>query len=130
MTEEARLQRDGLALTLPCPPTANLYYRHVGHRTLLSKEGRVYKQTVADRCLLARVRKLSGEVAVAVHWYRPAKRGDVDNILKPLLDALKGHAFGDDARVAKLCVERHDTDRHHPRVEVTISPLAPPRPTP
>ena len=121
MTESE--EQKAIVLTLPCPPTANTYYRHVGHRVLISSEGRSYKRTVEARCWLAKVRPISGAVALEIHWYRPAKRGDVDNILKPLLDALKDHAFGDDATVARLVAERHDTDRKNPRVEVTISPL-------
>jgi len=37
-----------VVLVLPYPPLNNVYYRHVGHRVLLSQEGRRYRQLVAQ----------------------------------------------------------------------------------
>ena len=36
---------------------------------------------------------------------------DLDNLAKALLDAIKGHAFHDDAQVARLLVERRAGER-------------------
>ena len=36
---------------------------------------------------------------------------DLDNLAKAILDAIKGHAFHDDAQVARLLVERHEGER-------------------
>ena len=41
-------------------------------------------------------------------WYRDRRVGDIDNRIKPLLDALKDVAFGDDAQVQRLTMERID----------------------
>ena len=35
-----------LCYVLPFPPSVNRYYRHVGYRTLLSREGREYRAMV------------------------------------------------------------------------------------
>jgi crossover junction endodeoxyribonuclease RusA len=47
---------------------------------------------------------------------------DLDNLAKALLDAVKGHAFHDDAQVWRLLVERRPGERE--RVVVLIRPRA------
>src|SRR6185295_18781965 len=47
---------------------------------------------------------------------------DLDNLAKAILDALKGHAFHDDAQVARLLVERTPGERE--RIVVSVSRLA------
>jgi hypothetical protein len=47
---------------------------------------------------------------------------DLDNLAKAILDALKGHAFHDDAQVARLLVERAAGDRE--RITVVVRRLA------
>ena len=47
---------------------------------------------------------------------------DLDNLAKALLDAIKGHAFHDDAQVSRLVVERRSSDRE--RITVKIKPRA------
>ena len=37
-----------LCYVLPFPPSVNWYYRHVGDRTLLSREGREYREIVCS----------------------------------------------------------------------------------
>ena len=37
-----------LQFVLPFPPSINRYYRHVGYRTLLSREGREYREIVCS----------------------------------------------------------------------------------
>jgi hypothetical protein len=46
---------------------------------------------------------------------------DLDNLAKAILDALKGHAFHDDAQVARLLVERRAGERE--RIVVQVSRL-------
>ena len=43
---------------------------------------------------------------------------DLDNLAKAILDAIKGHAFHDDAQVARLLVERRAGERE--RITVTV----------
>jgi hypothetical protein len=47
---------------------------------------------------------------------------DLDNLAKAILDALKGHAFHDDAQVARLLVERAEGERE--RIVVTVRKLS------
>ncbi|HSV03900.1 MAG TPA: RusA family crossover junction endodeoxyribonuclease [Phenylobacterium sp.] len=44
---------------------------------------------------------------------------DLDNLAKAILDAIKGHAFHDDAQVARLLVERAPGERERIVVAVT-----------
>ena len=47
-----------LELELPVPPSINHYYRRVGPRTLISREGRAYREAVCT-ILAAEARMLS-----------------------------------------------------------------------
>jgi len=42
-----------------------------------------------------------GPVAVTITYYYDGESPDVDNIVKPILDALNGIVFGDDAQVVE-----------------------------
>lgn len=107
-------------ITLPYPPTANLYWRVFRGRAVKSDDARNYQRTVQLKCLASRMKPLLGPVEVTLSVYRPAKRGDLDNSLKVLLDALKGHAYLDDKQVTRIVAEQHD-DKAAPRVEVTVT---------
>ena len=50
---------------------------------------------------------------------------DLDNLAKAILDALKGHAFHDDAQVARLLVERAAGEREQILVQVRRLPDLP-----
>jgi len=107
--------------TLPEPPSANRYWRHVGARVLLSREARKYRKTVADLLPGQSPECPPGSlVEVSIAWYRGRKSGDLDNRIKQLLDALKGIAYADDAEIGRLSAERFD-DKANPRAVVTIS---------
>ena len=47
---------------------------------------------------------------------------DLDNLAKAILDAIKGHAFHDDAQVARLLVERRAGERE--QIVVTVHKLS------
>ena len=111
-----------IRLTLPLPPTANRYWRHVKGRVLLSKEAREYR----DACQLAAVAQYGGEllddrVRVRVDVYMDL-RGDLDNRLKQLFDALEGTVLVNDRQVWDFRAVRH-LDRERPRVEVEVGGL-------
>jgi len=97
----------GLSLHLPYPPSVNHYWRRVGAKTLISREGRRFREEVVAKISQRKVRAISGPVRVHILACRPDKRRrDIDNILKSLLDAL-GHAgvYEDDSQIWKLSVE-------------------------
>lgn len=65
------------------------------------------------------IRPFGGQVAVVVDVYRPAKRGDLDNFLKCLLDGLQGTMYKNDKQIKCILATRYD-DKTNPRVEVTV----------
>lgn len=108
-----------MTLDLPEPPSANVYYRHGKGRTYMSLEGVAYNLKVMAACRRKKIKPLSGEIAVTVHWYRGIRSGDVDNRIKPILDALQGHAYTNDKQIVELHAYRHDR-KGHAGVTVTI----------
>ena len=61
-----------------------------------------------------------GPIAVDISVYRPQRRGDLDNVLKALLDSLNGVLWVDDDQVVELHAYRYD-DPYNPRVELRIA---------
>lgn len=112
-------------LTLPLPPTMNKYWRAVGRgKVLVSAEGRAYQNRCQLVALAHRVTSIkSGPVFVGMRVYFPTEAGDLDNRIKPALDAMQGVCYANDRQVTKLCAERF-TDRLSPRMEVEIRPAA------
>lgn len=118
--DNGRLElRRSVTIILPYPPSVNRYWRTVNGRTMLSKDARIYKDAVSWLCDVAGMRPTDKPVALYIHVYRPRRRGDLDNTLKALLDALSGHAYVDDAQVVEIHAWRCD-DGRDPRVEVEI----------
>ena len=97
-----------IELELPYPPSVNHYYRHVGSQTLISREGRRYRERVQADLAALGIRPLSGRLVVRVEVYPPDnRRRDLDNLQKSLWDALQhGGAYHDDSQIAKFTVER------------------------
>ena len=101
-----------MKLTLPWPPSANHYYRRVGPRTLISREGREYRRTVCG--LLAPVgggiRKppCGGRIALCMDAFPPdRRRRDLDNLQKSAVDSMQ-HAgvYQDDSLIDLLITGR------------------------
>jgi crossover junction endodeoxyribonuclease RusA len=95
---------------LPYPPSINHYWRHVGPRTLISREGRAFRTNV---CALLggggpRRPPAGGRIALCMDAFPPdRRRRDLDNIQKPVLDALQ-HAgiYQDDSQIDLLVTKR------------------------
>jgi Holliday junction resolvase RusA-like endonuclease len=98
-----------LEVELPYPPSINHYWRRVGLKTLISREGRRFRERVVRILADLRLEKLSGSLAVDVEVYPPDnRRRDIDNTQKALLDALQhGGAYGDDSQIVRLNAEKH-----------------------
>lgn len=98
-----------MVFTLPYPPSINHYWRRVGYRTLISREGRIFRAKVCS--LLGRSAlsiPSSKRLTLVLDLYPPDKRRrDLDNIQKPVLDALE-HAgvYFDDSQIDQLLTRR------------------------
>jgi len=95
-----------MELALPYPPSINHYWRRVGPRTLISREGRRFRERVTAILAAMGIQPLAGQLEVEV-FPPDNRRRDLDNCLKSLLDAMEhGGAYTDDSQIAKLTVER------------------------
>lgn len=109
-----------MKVTLPPPPSANVYWKYWRGRVVPSPEAKTYKRVVRLMLLSEGHRKpLAGPVVLSLVWYRAERRGDLSNRLKVLEDALNGIAFNDDSQVVELHCRRED-DKLNPRVVVTV----------
>ncbi len=99
-----------MIFTLPWPPSINHYWRRVGPRTLISREGRTFRRNVCALLGGGGPRKppSGGRIALAMDAFPPdRRRRDLDNIQKPVLDALE-HAgiYEDDSQIDLLLTRR------------------------
>ena len=116
-------------LTLPYPPSMNHYWRHFRGRTVISQEGRRFRENVC--ALLAagngrgpRKPPAGGRIALMMDAFPPdRRRRDLDNLQKPVLDALE-HAgqYEDDSQIDVLITKRREVVTSG-RLEITISDL-------
>lgn len=97
-----------ITFELPYAPSVNHYYRHVGARVLISREGRKYRERVSALIADEKIATLMGDIELRVQLYPPdRRRRDIDNVLKVLLDTLTiGKLYQDDSQVKRLAVEK------------------------
>jgi len=68
-----------------------------------------YKESVAEEARRAHgdAALMEGDLYARIIWLHNIKaRGDIDNIVKPILDALKGVVYADDSSIAQ-CLSQH-----------------------
>ena len=97
---------EAISFELPWPPSLNRYYRHVGPRVLISREGRRYRMMCVSR-LGGVFPKLEGKVKLTGEFYPPdARKRDLDNVLKCMIDSLV-HAglMRDDSQIKHIDVQ-------------------------
>lgn len=93
-----------MILTLPYPPSLNRMYRAINGRNILSKSGREFYER-ADWLIKSQLPRgwqpITGRVRVDCWAYPPDRRKrDLDNLWKPVLDALtKSGVWLDDSQV-------------------------------
>jgi crossover junction endodeoxyribonuclease RusA len=111
-----------MILTLPYPPSVNTYWRRNGHRYFIAPAGMAFRTEVEARCLSLGVCPVAGSVRLSVSLVPgDRRRRDIDNVLKPLLDALThGGAWADDSQVKALNVVMGDPEPRRGRCMVTI----------
>ena len=98
--------------TLPYPPSINHYWRRVGPRTLISREGRTFRRNVCALLGGGGPRKppAGGRIALCMDAFPPdRRRRDLDNLIKATADALQ-HAgvYEDDSLIDLLITRRRD----------------------
>ena len=96
-------------VTLPWPPTVNTYYTVARGRKILSSKGRNYKKACAI-ILSQNKGYIDGAIGVFIEAHYPDRRKrDLDNILKPVLDALTdGGIYNDDSQIEALGIRKSD----------------------
>lgn len=99
-----------ISLDLPLPPTVNHHYYHRKNQKILTNEGRKFRAQVAG-IVYSQYRGpvLTGRLSVHMELYAPDRRRyDVDNRIKPMLDALEKSEklFLNDSQVDELYVLR------------------------
>ena len=114
-------------IDLPWPPSINHYWRRVGPRTLISRDGRAYRIAVGQAWQVAQQKAVSGRLKVEIWAFPPDRRvRDLDNLLKATLDALQhAGAYEDDAQIDDLHILRGDPAKPG-RLAVYLHPLIPP----
>ena len=117
-----------LALALPWPPSANMLWRSPNRgplrgRHLLSPAARRYKDNTRAILDALNLDPIPGRVAVALVAHPPdRRRRDLDNLVKIVLDSLKGAAFGDDHLIDRISIERGDVEPGG-LIRVRIAPM-------
>lgn len=103
-----------MTFDLPWPPTANRYWRIVMGRMVLSREGRRYREAV-DGLVWRHVcqaddgiRFGTDHLELEIDAHPPdGRRRDLDNLLKPVLDALQyAGLFEDDSQIVKILIRK------------------------
>lgn len=94
-------------LRLPLPPSANVYWRYVGGRPLVSSEARAYKQAAGWLALAAGIEPMDGALALTLDVTVTRSNADLSNRIKVIEDALNGIAYHDDKQIVELhCYRR------------------------
>lgn len=97
------------AFQVPWPPSMNSYWRNVAGRTLISREGREYRNEMSRAALIGQFPSFpDGPVVVRITACPPdRRRRDLDNMLKPMLDALTYvKVWSDDSQIDDLRIVR------------------------
>ncbi len=118
-------------LELPYPPSINHYWRKWNNRMVISREGREYRTTVcgllAQPAGAGRVPPRDGRLALCMDAFPPdRRRRDLDNLQKPLLDALEHAAvYENDSQIDLLITRRRNITRGgHVAVRIEQLPLS------
>jgi hypothetical protein len=78
-----------------------------------SKEAWKERVKLASRAVLPEGHFSTGVPVSVTLFYFPASemQGDIDNIVKPILDALSGHIYADDKQVERVWVQKFEPGR-------------------
>lgn len=102
----------------------HLYFTAPHGKRVLTRQGKSFKEAV---CWMAKASMKrsgfsiveKGGVVLNIKFYFETLRGDIDNCIKALMDALTGAAYADDGQVTELHVFKFK-DKENPRTEITV----------
>jgi crossover junction endodeoxyribonuclease RusA len=98
-----------ITLRLPYPPSINNYWLASGHRRFISERGKKFKKAVAEYVLIKKVQSF-GSVPLEISiWIQPRSKVlmDIDNCIKPILDAMQDAGmFDNDRQVHQVSITR------------------------
>ena len=104
------------------PPSVNNYWLGSGRKRYVSKRAVEFKRALAQVAKASGVKPTQNKVSLNIRWCRKDKRHrDIDNILKPILDALNGIAYFDDSQVSELFVKKEQGAQES--LEITIKEI-------
>lgn len=115
-----------LNLTLPYPPSVNTYWGFKGSQRFLTARAREFKAKVEAAFILSEHQSFDdARINLVVFLHAPDKRvRDIDNIAKPLLDALtQAGVFDDDGQIDRLLIVRREVKKGGECRVVIDSPL-------
>lgn len=115
-----------LKAVLPKPPSINHIYGFTSKggfaRSYITKEGKDWFEE-AGLLLKAQIKRkklITSDLEVTIDLYT-ARRQDVDNIIKPILDLLqKTGLIENDSQIYRLTVEKYKTKVADQRVEISL----------
>lgn len=108
MTPAPTKPRQPTEITLPLPPSVNHYWRMARGKMIISADGKQYRKAVCAECIIQRAKRREGRLSMAIKFYPPdARRRDIDNLLKAVLDSC-AHAgvYEDDSQIDVLTISR------------------------
>lgn len=119
---------------IPAPPSANAMYRAVNNRVIKAKPYRewlgIAQVKIAADLLRDHPRATRpgmDERYTLRIWYFPhsARKRDIDNLLKPVLDAFEGLIYDNDNQVDVILVYRRPVNRQleHDILDVFVEPI-------
>ena len=113
-----------MRLELPWAPSINHYWRRVGHRTLISREGRTFRRNVCALLGGNGMPPIKGRLALCMDAFPPdRRRRDLDNLQKAPLDSLEhARVYENDSQIDLLVTRRMEI-RPDGRIVVRIESL-------
>ena len=128
---------NSITLKLPFPPTVNRYWQVARNRLIKTKRARDYKKIVSLYLLEAhksirewntntsgnRIVKDKRTLALSVAVHYPVKAGpdgDIDNLLKIMIDCLEGVLFENDRQFRHIQISREAQTTKEGSIRVTI----------
>lgn len=116
--------RENVEFSVPIPPTINHAVGSRGKCRFLTKAYKEFLWDVAERW--AKVKPAGWDplaragVTIDLH-FKTRQKCDIDNRVKPLLDALtRSGVWSDDSQVDEILVTRCDVDKDNPRADIKL----------